>query len=263
MSINKFYQVDAFTDKIFQGNPAAVILPEEKPDFQIMQNIAMEMNLSETAFCYPVSEGLELKWFTPATEIKLCGHATLATTWVLFREGKIRENTPVHFNTLSGILKCWVVSNDIYMNFPVIETFPTHSDIIAQKLGIPVLSAAENKDGYLIIEVSHENIENYKPDPQKILELGNYLVILTGQSCEKQYDIVSRVFAPAFGITEDPVTGSAHCALAHFWNQKLKKTQLSAKQVSARTGIIETSLTGNRVILQGKAVIAAEGKLYL
>jgi PhzF family phenazine biosynthesis protein len=258
----KIYQVDAFTDKPFSGNPAAVcILPEPK-DENWMQDIASEMNLSETAFLLRQSEGYNLRWFTPKVEVELCGHATLASAHILFTEGYLKAEEEAKFHTLSGLLRAKLKSQWIELDFPALyeETVKAPPDL---ERGLRSTPLHVGKCGFMYLAEleSEESIRNLKPD-FSILgkpEIGS--VIVTSRANTGEFDFVSRFFAPAVGINEDPVTGSAHCCLGPYWSRKLNKSEFIAYQASARGGIVKVRVAGNRVYLGGQAVTVFSGEL--
>ena len=277
------FQVDAFTDKVFQGNPAAVCILEEKYSFSdsLLQKIAQEMNLSETAFIYvkdldQITNQSEsrLRWFTPNKEVKMCGHATLASAAVLFNEFKINSNI-IEFETLSGSLLVSKRDNDFYLDFPISNSFKDEDNYqeLISALGIEeVLNIEYCKTlEYLIVEVENDQIvENLTPNFQRMLDshlsknVG--LVIVTSQSTtNKDFDFVSRCFAPWFAINEDPVTGSAHTILYPYWSKRLMKKKLIAYQCSPRGGILhlQPSETSERVYIIGKVTTVLRGHLFL
>jgi len=262
MSKKNIYQVDAFTDVAFKGNPAGVMILDSPMEEQLMQKIANEMNLAETAFVYPLKDGYNLRWFTPEKEVKLCGHATLATAHIMWQE-EIIQSDKINFNTLSGVLSAERVGNSIRLDFPAIGGKETTSkELVKARLGVEPVGFAESDKGYMVIELKDSNeVKNFLPDSEKILKLGDFVVIITAR--DKQYDFVSRVFAPAFGVDEDPVTGSAHCMLATYWNEVLGKSSFRAYQASKRGGEIDVLLDKDRVYLTGKAITVIKGEILL
>ncbi|MCR4422620.1 MAG: PhzF family phenazine biosynthesis protein [Exilispira sp.] len=258
------FQVDAFTKKAFRGNPAGVCIVEKELSKDEMQNIAMEMAVSETAFLS--KNNFSLRWFTPHKEIELCGHATLATAWVLFCKKLIREDEEVKFNTLSGLLAAKIKNDQIILNFPLLSNIQK-VEIDNEKIKALGLNANEiefygkvnNKE---IIEIKdYQKLISLKPNFDKLLSLDGRGIIVTVKA-DKDYDFISRYFAPWVGVNEDPVTGSAHCALAYYWNRKLNKTNMVAYQASKRGGeIIIELLNSERVLLIGNAIITIEGKI--
>ncbi|GAL83584.1 phenazine biosynthesis protein PhzF family protein [Sporocytophaga myxococcoides] len=260
MSKRNIYQVDAFTDVAFKGNPAGVMILDNPMEEQLMQKIANEMNLAETAFAYPVNDGYNLRWFTPEKEVKLCGHATLATAHIMWQEGFIKTDK-INFHTLSGILSAERVGDYIQLNFPAIIGRDTNTkELVKAQLGVDPIGFEESDKGYMVVELTNsDEVKNFLPDSEKLLKLGEFVVIITAR--DKEYDFVSRVFAPAFGIDEDPVTGSAHCLLATYWNNVLGKKSFKAYQASKRGGQIDASLEKDRVYLTGKAVTVIKGEI--
>lgn len=260
MSKKNIYQVDAFTDVAFKGNPAGVMILDSPMEEQLMQKIANEMNLAETAFAYPVNDGYNLRWFTPEKEVKLCGHATLATAHIMWQAGFIKSDK-INFHTLSGILSAEKVGDHIQLNFPAIKGSNTNTkELVKAQLGVDLIGFAESDQGYMVIELKSSNeVKNFHPDSEKLLKIGDFVVIITAR--DKEYDFVSRVFAPAFGIDEDPVTGSAHCMLATYWSHVLEKNLFNAFQASKRGGQIKVLLDNDRVYLTGKAVTVIKGEI--
>ncbi|MBW4513733.1 MAG: PhzF family phenazine biosynthesis protein [Timaviella obliquedivisa GSE-PSE-MK23-08B] len=261
-------QVDAFTSQPFAGNPAAVcILPTVK-DSQWMQNVAQEMNLSETAFLVKQADGFDLRWFTPTTEVDLCGHATLASAHVLWSEGHLKPDVEARFQTRSGLLTANFQEqssgeNWIELNFPAIPTVavPVPANL-STALGVPVRQVYEGSVG-LVIEVDSERtVRNIQPNFELLKTIPCQGVIVTSRA-DFQFDFVSRYFAPSFGIDEDPVTGSAHCCLATFWHDRLQKTEFLAYQASARGGVVKVRYEGDRVFLGGQAITVLRGELMV
>ncbi|MBL1214436.1 MAG: PhzF family phenazine biosynthesis protein [Ignavibacteriae bacterium] len=248
------YQVDAFTSKVFGGNPAAVIPLEEWIDEKILQNIALENNLSETAFFVEENSGYKIRWFTPTAEVDLCGHATLASAYVLFNHLNFNKDI-LEFNSRSGKLIVEKDNSLISLNFPARVPKEVDKDkILIEALGVEPDKILFNKT--LVAVYSNENIvRQMKPDIRKFLELETHGVIITAPG--NRVDFVSRFFAPDVGIDEDPVTGYAHTLLAPFWAEELNKTKLTALQVSKRGGELFCEIIDDRVIIKG------EGKLYM
>lgn len=251
----QLFQVDAFTDKPFHGNPAAVYIDPKPATVQWMQDLAAEMNLSETAFLKPQADGYDLRWFTPATEVELCGHATLASAWILFTEGFEPYEKEIHFHTQSGLLTARWKDGAVVLNFPafahVIEVKNTQ---LLQALGLKN-GKIWQVDKHWVVEVENAAILiDLHPNFQKMVACGCGDVAVTSLADDSDFDFVSRFFAPGCGVDEDPVTGSAHCSLAPFWMQRLKKNPLRAYQASARGGSLLIEVLGDRVDLHGKAV---------
>lgn len=256
-----FYQVDAFTDEPFRGNPAVVCLLAEALEDKIMGQIAAEMNLSETAFLQEQTDGYSLRWFTPRIEVDLCGHATLASAHVLWEQGELRSGEQVHFHTRSGILTAEHRDGLIHLNFPALAYEPVSApDALIEALGIVPKEVSKFGEKYLI-EVETENeVRQMQPDFAALKKLPERGVTVTSLCQSGEYDIVSRYFAPWVGVDEDPVTGSAHCCLGPYWGEKLGKTKITAYQASERGGVVHIELKENRVQLGGNAVTVAQGE---
>ncbi len=252
------YQIDAFTSEVFKGNPAAVCPLEEWPADEILQSIALENNLSETAFFVRRGESFELRWFTPSVEIDLCGHATLASAFVLYEHLGWKEST-IGFDTRSGRLSVSRKGDLLTLDFPSrpavrVETLPDLSDALGAApvetwKAVDLMAAFENED----------KVRALTPDMNKLarLEARGIIVTAPGRDC----DFVSRFFAPAKGVPEDPVTGSAHCTLIPFWGERLKKTSLFARQVSFRGGELFCEWQEPRVQISGRAVMYLQGTI--
>ena len=254
------YQVDAFTDIVFKGNPAAVCPLDDWLMDADLQAIAEENNLSETAFYVPAEAGFHLRWFTPKAEVDLCGHATLATAFVIFNFSDYAGDT-VKFETRSGELVVSKNNELLVMDFPSQPGKPCATPpLLVEGLGKTPTEVLSSED-YMAVFDKEEDVIAMKPNFDALSKLDLRGVMVTAKG--KDVDFVSRFFAPRHGINEDPVTGSAHCALTPYWAGKLNKTKLSARQVSKRTGHIECELKGSRVLLSGKAVKYMEGKIKL
>ncbi len=265
----QIFTIDAFTKQAFAGNPAATVLVEQFPDESLMQKIAMEMNLSETAFVKPLDQNrFHLRWFTPSQEVKLCGHATLAMSHYLREINAIDPIADLVFETLSGELIIKFEQELIVMNFPA--AYPEQS--INHLL--PLLDEVVGAQPYKCLGLAEQNITvvletesaiaNFQPDFAKIAQLDGYRLLITAiADSAKDYDFVSRFFAPAAGINEDPVTGSAHCTLTPYWSERLGKSALKAKQLSQRTGELEVVNLQDRVLLKGYAVTVMRGSLEI
>lgn len=256
------YQVDAFTDQLFGGNPAAIVplnswLPAPK-----MQAIAAENNLAETAFFIPQGDDFELRWFTPEFEIDLCGHATLATAHIIFTELGYTKKI-IHFHTLKAGTLTVTKEDDIYtLDFPSRPAMPSSApeevlNAIGEKRPIEILHSRD----YMFVYESEADILAIKPDFSALAKAANMGVIITAKGDKS--DFVSRFFIPAAGINEDPVTGSTHCNLIPYWAQKLGKNKLHAYQVSARRGELWCELKADRVLMAGKAVTYLKGEIYV
>jgi len=258
------YQVDAFTEEPFKGNPAGVCLLEYPKSDRWMQNLAREMNLSETAFLLPEGEGWRLRWFTPTTEVDLCGHATLASAKVLFEiQPQLRQNW-IKFQTKSGELLARWADGRVALDFPamVYQPFSPEEDI-EHALGIKP-TAAVFSGNYFLFEAETESlIINAQPDIPSLEKLPMPEIIITALSSDTEFDFISRFFAPQFGVDEDPVTGSAHCLLAPYWADKLEKSEFDAFQASARGGRLHLCLMGDRVRIEGAAKIIFKAELFI
>lgn len=257
----QLYQVDAFAETVFEGNPAAVIPLENWLPDSVMQKIAMENNLSETAFFVSIPAGFHIRWFTPLAEVDLCGHATLATSHVLFNHLNFTEKK-IHFKSRSGVLKVKKKDDLIVLDFPA--SFVTEIEIpvnLANAFNIQPKKCFKGRDDIMLIFEDETDIQNLKPDFQKISESETRGIIVTARS--GKFDFVSRFFAPAVGINEDPVTGSAHTMLIPYWSQALNKTHLLAKQISSRGGILHCRNSGERVEIGGKAITYLVGEILI
>lgn len=260
--MHHLHVVDAFTNQPFRGNPAAVCLLSGPADEPWMKRVAREMNLSETAFLSPIEGGYALRWFTPAAEVRLCGHATLASAAVLWRTGILSPEVAARFHTLSGWLTCRCDGDWIEMDFPLRKAEPCAEPAgLASALGCELKFCGANGTDYLV-EVADESVlRALRPDFRALLQLPVRGVIVTCRSELPEYDFVSRFFAPSVGVNEDPVTGSAHCALAAHWAAKLGRTALTGYQASERGGVVKVEARGDRVLLRGQAVIMSKVEL--
>ncbi len=254
--------VDAFTATPFAGNSAAVcVLPAPREDGW-MQAVAREMNHAETAFLLADGDGWRLRWFTPALEVDLCGHATLASAHVLWEEGRLGRGDVARFQTRSGLLTAVTRDGWITLDFPA--TPPVAAEAPAQlvsALGAPMVAAARTPFDWLVELESEAAVRALDPDLSALARLGGRGVIVTSAASSGGYDFVSRFFAPAAGVPEDPVTGSAHCALGPLWGARLGRHQLVGCQASSRGGIVRVTLQGGRVLLGGQAVTTLRGEL--
>ena len=256
------FQVDAFTDTPFAGNPAAVCVLPETRDVRWMQSVAQEMNLSETAFLLRQADGFNLRWFTPAIEVDLCGHATLASAHVLWEAGYLKPEEQARFSTRSGLLTAMRRGDWIELDFPAEpEASATAPPSLAKALGVTPKYVGRNRFDYLVEVESEDTVRNLKPDFNLLGEIPSRGFIVTSRAISSGYDFVSRFFAPGAGINEDPVTGSAHCCLGPHWSRPLGKTEFLAYQASARGGVVRVRLSGDRVHLGGKAVTVLRGEL--
>lgn len=257
-------QVDAFTDRAFGGNPAAVCILAAPRESRWMQNVALEMNLSETAFLVRREDGsYDLRWFTPAVEVDLCGHATLASAHVLWEEGRLGKDETARFHTKSGLLLGQRRGERIELDFPAKrEESIAPPDGLLDALGIAVARyVGKNKFDYLVEVESEAVVRGLKPDDRALTKLPVRGVIVTSRASTEPYDFVSRFFAPGAGVAEDPVTGSAHCCLAPYWQERLGKAEMVAYQASARGGVVHVRVVGERVMLGGQAVTVMRGEL--
>lgn len=257
------YQVDAFTDRAFKGNPAAVcLLPEDRHDAW-MQDVAREMNLSETAFLVPRADGFSLRWFTPVSEVDLCGHATLAGAHVLWESLALKPDQEARFETLSGRLSARKRDMLIELDFPAEPGEQACMQPEFEALGIKTLSICKTRTNYLMEVANEEMVRTLKPDMAMIRRLPVQGVIVTSRASTPGFDFVSRYFAPSVGIDEDPVTGSAHCTLGPYWRAKLGKDEFKAYQASPRGGVLSVRVAGDRVIIGGSAVTVFKADLLV
>ncbi len=254
------YQVDAFSSELYKGNPAGVVLLNEWLPDETLQNIAMENNLTETAFICPQKSELHIRWFTPTTEVNLCGHATLASAHVLFNHEEI-EGDEVTFHSKSGLLRVCRLEEELVLDFPIDDIYKVNE--------LPALMKARNrdqiseihrgKDDYMFILSKASEVENFVPSMDIISELDSRGVIITAPG--EDVDFVSRYFAPQCGIPEDPVTGSAHTTLAPYWSKRLGKTKMTARQLSKRGGSLVCEIRGSRVLIGGTCKTYLKGQL--
>ncbi len=258
-------QVDAFTDRPFAGNPAAVCVLDQPRDEAWMQAVAREMNLSETAFLHPEESepgSYRLRWFTPSVEVDLCGHATLATAHTLWTEGHLTPGRTARFHTKCGLLTAELVNDWITLDLPATPaTAAPDPTALEQAIGEPLNFAGFSQFDALVELASETAVRNFRPLIGNLMAIPVRGVIVTARGESPDVDFVSRFFAPRVGVDEDPVCGSAHCCLGPYWGEKLGKTDLSALQVSPRGGVLRISLRGDRVRLAGKAVTVMRGTL--
>jgi len=257
-----FAQVDAFAAKPYTGNPAAVlILPRPRPAAW-MQAVAREMNLSETAFLCRFRDGYKLRWFTPAVEVPLCGHATLASAHVLWESGKLGRGATARFYTRSGLLTAKQDGTWIVLDLPSTPPKPARLPEAARKaLRVRPVHTGFSAGNYLVELRSEAEVRKCAPDFAALAAVDAFGFVITARSRRRPFDFVSRCFAPAEGVNEDPVTGSAHCALGPYWAKKLGKTDFLAYQSSVRGGVLRVSARGSRVLVSGKAVTVLRGEL--
>ena len=262
MSI-RIVTVDAFTKVPFAGNPAAVCVLQEPRSEDWMRNVAREMNLSETAFLTPQNGEFGLRWLTPAIEVDLCGHATLASAHVLWEDGLLTPGKQARFHTRSGLLTADARGDWIEMNFPVKAAVATEPpEGLLKALGvISPRFIGRNQFDYLVEVESEEQLHALKPDHTVLRNISVRGVIVTVRSSDPKFDFISRFFAPGSGIDEDPVTGSAHAALGPYWAPKLGKREMTGYQASKRGGVVRVRMDADRVILGGQAVTVAHVNL--
>lgn len=254
------FQVDSFTDKVFGGNPAAVCIMDSWLDDESMQKIATELNLSETAFFVPTDEKNNLRWFTPKKEVRLCGHATLATAHVIFHHLN-PTLSEIEFKTKGGILTTCKKGNGYQIKFPADSPLEIEEQSHLKDLGINFKEVYKGTDDYLFILESEEEVLQSNPDMTAIKNLGSRGAIVSAKG--NKFDFVSRCFYPSYGIDEDPVTGSAHTLLAPYWAKKLDKKELSACQLSERKGHLQCMLKDQHVHISGQAKTSIIGEIYL
>jgi predicted PhzF superfamily epimerase YddE/YHI9 len=256
------FQVDAFTDKPFAGNPAAVCVLPEPANEGWMQQVANEMNLSETAFLVEQDDGYQLRWFTPQVEVELCGHATLASAHILWEQGFLPPDSLARFHTRSGLLSALSKNGWIEMDFPAEPEKPTDfPEEVFKAFGAHAQYVGKNRFDYLVEFDSADIVRNMVPNFSLLKDISGRGFMATSRSDDEQYDFISRFFAPAAGVNEDPVTGSAHCCLGPFWAHKLGKNELTGYQASARGGVVKVRVGAERVYLGGQAVTVMQAKL--
>jgi PhzF family phenazine biosynthesis protein len=258
----RLIQVDAFTDQPFRGNPAAVCLLDGDRGDDWMQSVAAEMNLAETAFLRRRDDGWSLRWFTPVSEVDLCGHATLASAHFLWEERILDYSAEARFHTRSGLLTASRDGEWIELDFPATPPAPADAPPgLVESLGVKPVYVGRTKFDYLVEVASEDQVRAVKPNFSELKKIAGRGAMVTSRSANHDYDFVSRYFAPAFGIDEDPVTGSTHCALVPFWGQRLGKSELVAYQASARGGLLRLRQKGDRVRLGGRAITVLRGEL--
>jgi PhzF family phenazine biosynthesis protein len=259
----RLFQIDAFADAPFTGNPAAVcLLDDASVDEQWMQNVAAEMNLSETAFVRRQRDDWSLRWFSPTIEIALCGHATLATAHALLEEGLLAAGATANFHTMSGVLSAKQDGELIELDFPATIAVPSApAEGLIEALGTQPVRVSLNQFDYLVEMANEDDVRTLMPDFALLRRIPVRGVIVTSRASTPGFDFVSRFFAPGSGIDEDPVTGSAHCALAPYWAPRLGKTRFMAYQASARGGVLRVTLDGDRVRMAGRSVTVLRGDL--
>lgn len=256
------FKVDAFAEKPFVGNPAGVCLLAEPREAGWMQAVAREMNLAETAFLRRSGPGFEIRWFTPAVEVELCGHATLASAHVLWETGTLRPDEQARFQSMSGPLAASRRGDLVELDFPAtppVAAAPPPG--LLDALGVASVNVEKSPFDYLVEAASEEIVRSCAPDFARLEKVTTRGAIVTSRAAGGGFDFVSRFFAPAVGIPEDPVTGSAHCALGPYWSARLGKNELVAYQASSRGGVVRVRLDGDRVRLGGRAVTVLRGEL--
>ncbi len=257
-------QVDAFASKPFTGNPAAVCLLDRVRDDAWMQAVARQLNLSETAFLLARPDGFDLRWFTPTTEVDLCGHATLASAHVLWEREILPTDQPARFHTRSGLLVARRSGNQVELDFPSTPALPAVPPAgLAEALGAEPVFVARSRFDYLLEFSSEEQVRGLRPDFKRLSTLPVRGAIVTSRASMAGFDFVSRFFAPAAGVDEDPVTGSAHCCLAPYWRERLNKDEMLGYQASARGGVVAVRVAGDRVFLTGQAITIWRGELLV
>jgi PhzF family phenazine biosynthesis protein len=259
----RLLQIDAFTSEPFKGNPAAVCFLDGEREDTWMRNVAAEMNLAETAFLLPRGEEWSLRWFTPTVEMDLCGHATLASAHALWEEGLLAPDREARFHTRSGLLTAGRNGHLIEMDFPSTPAEPAElPKLLLSALGsITPVYVGQSRFDYLLELESEAAVRGLQPDLAALRKLDARGVIVTSRSEAEQFDFISRFFAPAAGVDEDPVTGSAHCCLTPYWAGRLGRNDLTGYQASARGGVVKVRLEGDRVRLAGGAVTVLRGEL--
>jgi len=258
----KMYQVDAFASALFSGNPAAVVILESPLSEDLMQSIALENNLSETAFININESPIPIRWFTPTLEVDLCGHATMASAKILFEHFPGIAGSEISFSSKSGILKVSKNAENICLNFPVDDPEPQKMDaFFAEALGESPIEILRGTDDFLAVFKTEQQIQAMKPDFTKLAKINSRGVVISAPG--NDVDFVSRCFFPQTGVDEDPVTGSAHTMLIPYWAKQLDKIQFKAHQLSARGGVLDCNLINDRVLISGKSVIYFEGMISI
>jgi len=260
----KLFMLNTFTDRPFSGNPVAVCFLEEKRDGTWMQQTAQEINLPVTAFITIIQNQYHLHWFTPLTEIRICGHGTLGSAYVLWKYGYENSNNPVHFHTRSGVLKTRLIEEYVQLEFPhMVEKRVETPLLLMDALNTRPKYIGKNSLDYLVELDSEEEVRALQPNISLIEKLPMRGVIVTSKSSSKQYDFVSRFFSPSQGIVEDSVNGSSHSCLGPYWKNKLNKHELIAHQCSERGGTLRLKVFDNKVYILGKVVPVLEGCLLV
>ena len=259
------YQVDAFTTQVFSGNPACVVIDNEKLSTETMQKIASEMNVSETAFVITDNKGMTIRWFTPVAEVNLCGHATLSAAHILYETGQVKAGEEIVFNSKSGELRVFKTGSWITLDFPSYPIIPIAVPADFETItGIKPVELYSSINNWVLAFVNNEYlVKNARPDfgAMRHSEMGH--LIITAPSSETNFDFCCRVFAPSIGIDEDPGTGSAHCVLTPFWHRKTGRTDFISAQLSQRGGILKLALKGERVMISGQAVTVFKAEMKI
>lgn len=260
----RYFVVDAFTDRPFSGNPAAVVLLSEWPDDLWLQNVAMEMNLSETAFVVPTQSGFDLRWFTPTVEVDLCGHATLASAFAIIHAGLLEAKSDMDFATRSGVLSAVAHGDRIQLDFPLKPESPTTppADLI-EGLSVTPTYVGKSEYDYLVEVETEQELRSLTPNFDHLAKLDCRGIIVTSTSTNPEFDFSSRFFGPAVGVDEDPVTGSAHCCLADYWRKRTGRDRFTAFQASQRGGVVHLTVQQDRVLMAGTAFLVAQGELLV
>jgi PhzF family phenazine biosynthesis protein len=262
MPLLRYFVVDAFTDRPFSGNPAAVVPLTAWKEEAWQQSLAMEMNLSETAYLAKEGDAYRLRWFTPKIEVALCGHATLASAHALWSEGLAPADEEIRFQTKSGLLRATKYKSLIELDFPTTPLSPAASPPgLLEALGVAAKHVGKNQFDYLVEVDSEEIVRRMVPDFERLAKVESRGTIVTSRSATSEFDFVSRFFAPRAGVNEDPVTGSAHCCLGQYWQERLGKSEFVAFQASGRGGIVHVRVAGDRTFLGGQAVTVCRGEL--
>lgn len=258
------YQVDAFSIRPFKGNPAGVCILAGPKDPEWMQAVAQEMNLSETAFLIPKGDDYLLRWFTPTTEVALCGHATLASAHILFENGYYDFDETIHFHTASGVITATTDNGTIELDMPRISSrlIDIPEDALEATGLNPIAAAISDTQQLILVLNSEEEVRQFEPDMRKIIKLPYVDLIITAEAENEKFDFISRFFSPKNGIPEDPVTGMAHCLLGPFWQERLGKAQFCAYQASARGGRVWLRVADDRVFIGGKAVTVFKAEMF-
>lgn len=259
--LSNIYVVDAFTNEAFRGNPAGVCVTENAVSEQWMQNVASEMKHAETAFLHKQEDHYSLRWFTPEVEVDLCGHATLAAAHILWTEGH-ETASELRFMTKSGLLKATRHNEWIHLDFPLEPASACEPpDSLVKGLGVPFKYIGRNRMDYIVEVENEDTVKSLNPDLSLLKQLEGRGVIVTSRANDEAVDFVSRCFFPAIGIDEDPVTGSAHCCLGPYWQQQLRKSEISALQISKRGGVLKLQLSGDRIRISGQAITTLKGRI--